>query len=166
MQSMLLRLRDARPTLTSSGVLAFAAASLPVWWQASAYQLLEGGEWALGVPVRLELWLLGAFTAAFAVWVTLHVMGLVGTGTAAGFRLVLLGFATRAAADVLLANAAIHLDASGLVYSTPRRVADVMWLVRNGSLVCFGLGFGLVVLATATDLRRRRRAPAWTRAED
>ena len=165
MESMLVAIRRAPPT-TAFMLVALPAATLDVWFNAMFNQGIIAPEWAFGGPILLETVLLATLGASFGVWVSLHLAGLVGSGTGAGFRLALLGFASRTASDLLLSYAATDVDAAGLVYRATYHAGGALWLVRNGSLVCYGFGLALVVLSTAIELRRRRRTPAWTRPAD
>ncbi len=158
-------LRRAPPT-TSFMVVAFLAATLSLWFNAMLHRAVIAPEWTFSVPIPLEIVLLATFALVFGVWISLHLLGLVGSGTAAGFRLVLLGFAARVASDLLFMYAVTDGDAAGLVYRAPDPAGGALWLVRNGSLVCYGFGLSLVVLSTAVELRRRTRTPAWTRPAD
>ena len=165
MRSILSCLRRA-PATTSFMVVAFLAATLSLWFDAMIHRAVIAPEWFFNVPIPLEIVLLATFGLAFGIWISLHLLGLVGSGTAAGFRLVLLGFAARVASDLLSMYAVTNVDAAGRVYRAPDPAGGVLWLVRNGSLVCYGFGLALVLLSTAVELHRRTRTPAWTRSAD
>jgi hypothetical protein len=81
--------------------------------------------------------------------------GSVGAGSGAGLRLAALGLAARIAVAfyVTLTGG----EASGSIYDGLPQLTGTVWWVRHLSLIAYGCGIALVVLASAADIVRGRR---------
>ena len=106
---------------------------------------------------EIPLWV--ALGAIVAVWSTLRVRLLVEDGTGAGFPVAVLGLVGRSRLVLFegMSGPMDARDASAASAALPTLVS----FHRDGGLVAYGLGLGLVVFASIADLRRRRSGPAW-----
>jgi hypothetical protein len=147
------------PTTASFGILAATSVVLVVFKLFTEYFTTLNPGFVLGFEFAFQLGLLAAFGVAYLAWVSLHAFGRVGAGTGAGFRLAAVGLAARVWVAFLVM--AVGGETSGSIYDEVPSVADRVWWVRNGSLVVYGCGIALVVIASVTDLVRRRRVPPW-----
>jgi len=152
------------PTTASFGIIAFISVAVALWIQYASFFLLVDPRHAPGFDVAFQLGLLATLGVTCFAWLTLHAFGFVGAGAGAGLRLAALGFAARA--SVTLYVMMTGGEAAGSIYDELPSIAGPVWWVRNFSLVAYGCGIALVVLATATDLLRRRRVPRWTALVD
>ena len=155
----LLALASRPPALGSYGLLAMFAAVLSVWLQYALWALVGSPQFAMRLDLIPQLGLLITFGVTFFAWSGLHAFGLVGAGSGAGFRLMCLGLAARV--EVAMCVLMTGGEASGSIYDALPATAGPVWWVRNLSLVAYGCGLTLVVLASIADLRRRRHRPRW-----
>lgn len=135
------------------------AVVLVIWFQCAIWILLADPEVAARSDLPLQMGLLASFGCIFFSWMTLHSFGLVGEGSGAGFRLAVVGLAARCFVAKLVEMTGAEADQS--VYDAMPSITGPVWWARNVSLVAYGCGLALVVLACATDLTRRRRGHAW-----
>jgi len=147
------------PTTASFGVMAVLSIVVALWFHFASFFLLVDPLHTPGFDVSFQLGLLATLGVTCFAWVSLHAFGLVGAGTGAGFRLAALGFAARISVTfyVMMTGG----EAGRSIYDDLPQLAGPVWLVRNFSLATYGCGIALVVLASATDLVRRRRVPPW-----
>lgn len=152
------------PTTASYGVVAVVSVVVALWIQFASFFLMVDPRHALDYDVPFQLGLLSTLGVTCFAWVSLHDVGFVGAGTGAGFRLAALGFAARI--SVTLYVMMTGGEAGRPIYDELPSIAGPVWWVRNGSLVAFGCGIALVVIASAVDLVRRRRVPRWATIVD
>lgn len=169
--------RLARAHVTASyGVVSLLAILVGLWSIRLLWNSVTFWTWAPDEgDALLDLVLLVAFALSFLAWATLHARGWVGSGSAVGFRLVVLGLAACCTAETARALLEVRF------FSGPppdRAQVDPVsaawlgclhpttWMVRMTGLGASAIGILLVSLSTVTEVRRRRRAPAWTRPED
>ncbi len=147
------------PTTASFGIISVVSVVVALWIQFASFFLMVDPRYALDFDVPFQVGLLATLGVTCFAWVSLHASGLVGAGSGAGFRLAALGFAARI--SVTLYVMMTGGEAAHSIYDELPSIAGPVWWARNGSLVAFGCGIALVVLASATDLVRRRRVPPW-----
>ncbi len=161
-------LRKAHWLTSPTGFTAFAVLVVAVnlFFQGVVFILLNNPSWVLlGHEFAVLLWLFSGFVVVRLAWTSLHSFGFVGSGTGAGFALAAYAIAARVLAELAFADG-FALDANGLDWVGPARVAGVVGFLRNASLVAYGFGLALVVISTTVELRRRGATPAWTRPAD
>ena len=140
------------------------AAVLGVWAKVTDHIFLTDPISAIQFELPLQVTLFVTYGVICLAWVSLHSFGFVGGGSGAGFRLMLLALLARTLASMVVLMAGGGPE--GSVYSKLPSISGLLWWVRNGSLFTFGLGIGLVVLASGADLARRRRRPRWVPFSD
>lgn len=158
---------DAIRRPRGSSFYVLGATAVLVWgvfveWRAWVFSVGATGPGA--AHLAMDLWLFGSLVVGFAVWIHAYLRGWVAGGTAAGFRLALVAFAARDACWALVTFCGIDWPWS--VYDAYPTLGPFVWLVRNVGLALYAYGLAMVAIACATDIRRRRSAPAWTRAAD
>ena len=155
---------DRAPTIASHATTAMSAVVLVLGFQVSWWIMLGDPLLVMQGDLPLQLGLLATYGVAFFGWMSLRAFGFVGEGSGAGFRLVLLGLGARIYVTLL-----VHLtgaEAARSIYDDLPVTAGPVWWARNGSLIAYGCGLALVVLAAGTDLVRRRRGPRWASTID
>lgn len=152
------------PTTDSFSIVAYLTVVCGLFALEAGYFLCVEPRTTIALDFRLQLGLLATLGLTALTWVTLHAFGFVGAGTGAGIRLAALGFAARM--WVTLCVAMTGGETSGSIYDRLPEVTGSVWWVRHLSLVAYGCGIALVVLASAADLVRRRDTSIGTTFHD
>src|SRR5205814_10491480 len=98
--------------------------------------------------------LLAALVGVTSVWAVLSLLGRVRPWTGAGLRLAAFGLSAWSFSEFLLSYGGFRVG-----WLTPAEPAfKWVWLVRNTSLIAFGVGLGLVIAHSSIELIRRREA--------
>lgn len=126
-----------------------------VFLLASEHQLFVDPVSTRASDFRLQLGLLATIGVTALAWLTLRAFGSVGAGSGAGLRLAALGLAARIAVAFYLTLTGG--EATGSIYDQLPQLTGTVWWVRHLSLVAYGCGIALVVLASAADIVRGRR---------
>ena len=132
---------------------------LALWRHATAYMLFTDPLLTSPFELPLHAFLFAALGITYFAWMTLYVLGLVGGGSGAGFRLAMLGIAARLLGSLIVVSTVSAEDGSN--YCAVWRGTGLVWWVRNLGIVAFGWGIALVVIAAGMDLVRRRHRPRW-----
>jgi hypothetical protein len=146
-------------TIETYTVTVMFWAALAIWRQVMTWLFFVDPRAAAPFELPFQVGLFVAFGVTYFLWMSLYVFGYVGTGTGAGFRLALLGLAARICSSVAVVSGGPASTDSP--YAVIMRGTGPIWWARNLGVAAFGLGLALVVLASAVDLRRRRRGVRW-----
>jgi hypothetical protein len=150
--------------------MTWIALPLTIWWPCTLYLLAVDPESVPATDIPFQLALFAVFAGVGSAWVSAHALGLVGGGSGAGFGLAALGLAARIECELVLTM--FGFESGHSVYDWEKVIGwnaplgAMVWLVRNGSLIAYGCGLALVLLASGADIVRRRRTPDWARPVD